>query len=38
MLAALKYLSRVTNDLFELQMSRAARRIERAHIFPRQTA
>jgi len=38
MLAALNYLSRVTNDLFELQMARAARRIERLHIFPRHTA
>jgi hypothetical protein len=36
MTAALKFLSRLTNDLFEAQMQRAARRIsESQNLFPR---
>jgi hypothetical protein len=39
MTAALKYLSRKTDELFESQMNRAARKIaDRQQLFPRRAA
>jgi hypothetical protein len=39
MQTALKYLSRMTDELFESRMRRAARRIsDRQNLFPRRTA
>lgn len=34
MIAALEFLGRLTDELFEMQMRRAARRIARAQLFP----
>jgi hypothetical protein len=39
MTTALKFLSQITNDFFDRQMSRAANRISaRQHFFPHHTA